>query len=118
MAHLSTVLAELGLEGEVSPLGRWARLPGEQGMVYVAHAAFGEGYYSWCDASPERTAQPYRDATEAIQAALQRARQPRSEQAPASPPPRAAPWAGGSLAEYEQEQERATAAQRLAARTA
>ena len=44
MAHLGTVLEDLGLEGEVSPLGRWARLQGEQGTVYVAQAAFGSGY--------------------------------------------------------------------------
>ena len=80
MAHLSAVLAELGLEGEVSPLGRWARLQAERGMVYVAKAAFGEGYYSWCDTPQERSAQPYLDPAEAIQAALQRARQPRSEE--------------------------------------
>jgi len=79
MAQLRTVLEELGLEGEVSPLGRWARVQGERGTVYVAHAAFGEGYYSWCDAPQERTAQPFLDPAEAIQAALQRARQPRSE---------------------------------------
>src|SRR5205085_5408830 len=41
MAHLGTVLEDLGLEGEVSPLGRWARLQGEEGRVYVADAAFG-----------------------------------------------------------------------------
>jgi hypothetical protein len=73
MVHLTTVLKELGLEGEVSPLGRWVRLQGERGTVYVAHAAFGEGYYSWCDTPQERTAQPYLDPAEAIQAALQRA---------------------------------------------
>ena len=74
MAHLGTVLEDLGLEGEVSPLGRWARLRGERGTVYVAHAAFGSGYYSWCDTPQEHTALPYLDPVEAIQAALQRAR--------------------------------------------
>src|SRR5215813_6905362 len=74
MAQLSTVLAALGLQGEISPLGRWARLQGERGTVYVAHAAFGEGTYSWCDTPQERTAHLYLDAAEAIQAALQRAR--------------------------------------------
>jgi len=73
MAHLGTVLEDLGLEGEVSPLGRWARLQGEQGTVYVAEAAFGSGYYSWCDTPQQRTAQPYLDPAEAIQAALHRA---------------------------------------------
>jgi hypothetical protein len=76
MAQLRTALEELGLEGEVSPLGRWVRLQAERGMVYVAKAAFGEGYYSWCDTPQERAAQPYLDPAEAIQAALERARQP------------------------------------------
>ena len=73
MAHLGTVLEDLGLEGEVSPLGRWARLRGERGTVYVAHAAFGAGYYSWCDTPQEHTAYPYLDPAEAIQAGLLRA---------------------------------------------
>jgi hypothetical protein len=73
MAHLGTVLEDLGLEGEVSPLGRWARLRGERGTVYVAHAAFGSGYYSWCDTPQEHTPHPYLDPAEAIQAALRRA---------------------------------------------
>jgi hypothetical protein len=68
------VLEDLGLEGEVSPLGRWVRLHGERGTVYVAEAAFGAGYYSWCDTPQERTALPYLDPVEAIQAALHRAR--------------------------------------------
>ena len=74
MAPLGTVLEKLGLEGEISPLGRWVRLQGEHGTVYVARAGFGTGYYSWCDSPQERNALPYLDAVEAIQAALQRAR--------------------------------------------
>ena len=74
MAQLGRVLEDLGLEGEVSPLGRWVRLQGERGSVYVAEAAFGAGYYSWCDIPQERTALPYLDPVEAIQAVLQRAR--------------------------------------------
>ena len=73
MAHLGTVLEDLGLQGEVSPLGRWVRLRGEQGTVYVAQAAFGVGYYSWCDTPQEHTAYPYLDPAEAIQAGLLRA---------------------------------------------
>ena|SRR5437868_1789523 len=74
MAPLNRALQDLGLEGEVSPVGRWARLRGERGTVYVAEAAFGMGYYSWCDVPQERTALPYLDPLEAIQAALYRAR--------------------------------------------
>ena len=51
-----------------------SRLRGERGTVYVAEAAFGSGYYSWCDTPQQRTAQPYLDPAEAIQAALHRAR--------------------------------------------
>jgi hypothetical protein len=55
------------------PFGRWVRFPGEQGLVYVAEAAFGQGYYTWCDTPHGRTAGPYLDPTAAIQAGLQRA---------------------------------------------
>lgn len=74
MAQLGPALQALGLDGEISPLGRWARVRGEHGTVYVAEAGFGAGYYSWCDTPQERTALPYLDPIEAIQAALQRAR--------------------------------------------
>jgi hypothetical protein len=70
---LAQCLRTSAWRGEVSPLGRWARLQGEQGTVYVAEAAFGSGYYSWCDTPQQRTAQPYLDPAEAIQAALHRA---------------------------------------------
>ena len=52
---------------------RWVRLRGEQGPVYVAHAAFGQGYYTWCDTAHGHAAEPYLDPVEAIQAGLQRA---------------------------------------------
>jgi hypothetical protein len=73
MTRLVDVIQELGLRGEVSPFGRWVRLRGEQGLVYVAQAAFGQGYYSWCDTPHEHVAEPYLDPVEAIQAGLQRA---------------------------------------------
>lgn len=107
MTPLGTVLEKLGLEAEISPLGRWARLRGEQGAVYVAAAGFGAGYYSWCDSPQERTAQPYLDPVEAIQAALQRARrqvpaedvsvdghltEPAERVAPPAREPLASPW--------------------------
>ena len=73
MTRLVDVIQELGLRGEVSPFGRWVRLQGEQGPVYVAQAAFGQGYYSWCDTPHGHAAEPYLDPVEAIQAGLQRA---------------------------------------------
>jgi hypothetical protein len=49
------------------------RFRGEQGLVYVAEAAFGQGYYTWCDTPHGRAAEPYLDPMAAIQAGLQRA---------------------------------------------
>jgi hypothetical protein len=73
MTRLVDVAQEMGLRAEASPFGRWVRFRGEQGLVYVAEAAFGQGYYTWCDTPHERTAEPYLDPTAAIQAGLQRA---------------------------------------------
>jgi hypothetical protein len=73
MTRLVDVAQEMGLRAEVSPFGRWVRFRGEQGLVYVAEAAFGQGYYSWCDTPHGRAAEPYLDPTAAIQAGLQRA---------------------------------------------
>jgi hypothetical protein len=73
MTRLVDVAQEMGLRAEASPFGRWVRFRGEQGLVYVAEAAFGQGYYSWCDTPHGRTAEPYLDPTAAIQAGLQRA---------------------------------------------
>ena len=73
MTRLVDVAQEMGLRAEVSPFGRWVRFRGEQGLVYVAQAAFGQGYYTWCDTPHGRTAEPYLDPMAAIQAGLQRA---------------------------------------------
>jgi hypothetical protein len=73
MTRLVDVAQEMGLRAEASPFGRWVRFRGEQGLVYVAEAAFGKGYYTWCDTPHGRTAEPYLDPTAAIQAGLQRA---------------------------------------------
>src|SRR5919197_1068398 len=73
MTRLVDAAHEMGLRAEVSPFGRWVRFRGEQGLVYVAEAAFGQGYYTWCDTPHGRTAEPYLDPTAAIQAGLQRA---------------------------------------------
>jgi hypothetical protein len=73
MTRLVDVAQEMGLRAEASPFGRWVRFRGEQGLVYVAEAAFGQGYYTWCDTPHGRTAEPYLDPTAAIQAGLRRA---------------------------------------------
>ena len=73
MTRLVDVAQEMGLRAEASPFGRWVRFRGEQGLVYVAQAAFGQGYYTWCDTPHGRTAEPYLDPMAAIQAGLERA---------------------------------------------
>ena len=73
MTRLVDVAQEMGLRAEASPFGRWVRFRGDQGLVYVAKAAFGQGYYTWCDTPYGRTAEPYLDPTAAVQAGLQRA---------------------------------------------
>jgi hypothetical protein len=79
MTQLVEALRALHLEGEVSLGERWAKLQGERCWVYVATAK-GGGYFSWCDHPLERAVAFYRDPIEAIQAGLQRAAKPDSEQ--------------------------------------
>ena len=76
-------MRELGLAGEASPFGRWIRIWGVHGPVYVAKAAFGRGYYTWDDAAHRRCVGPYDDAREAIRAGLWRAEQAQVERAAA-----------------------------------
>jgi len=66
-------VAALGLEGEVSLSGRWLELRGERFTVYVAEAAWGGGYYTWCDGPDRRTVEFYLDPAEAIRNGLRRA---------------------------------------------
>jgi hypothetical protein len=74
MTRLLDALRTLGLEGEVALAGRWVKLRGERRTVYVAEAAWGSGYYTWCDDPEERAIELYRNPTEAIEAGLRRAR--------------------------------------------
>src|SRR5438045_3859566 len=73
MTRLVDTVKRMGLDGEISLLGRWVRLQAERCPVYVIEVAGGCGYYTWCDAPGERTTEPYLDPAEAIQAGLQRA---------------------------------------------
>ena len=73
MTRLVEAIKQMGLGGEISPLGRWVRLQAHQCPVYVVEVAGGCGYYTWCDAPGERTIEPYLDPAEAIQAGLRRA---------------------------------------------
>ncbi len=74
MTVLIETLQTLGLEGEPIMGGRWVRLRGERGWVYVAEAALGRGFYTWCDAREARHVELYTDPAEAIRAGLRRGR--------------------------------------------
>ncbi len=74
MTRLEEALQALGLEGEIALSGRWVRVQGEQCMVYVVEAAWGGGFYTWCDGPQERAAELYLDPAEALRAGLRRAR--------------------------------------------
>lgn len=73
MTRLEEALCTLGLEGEISLAGRWAKLRGERGTVYVIEASWGRGYYTWCDAPLARSVELHSDPVEAIRAGLWRA---------------------------------------------
>ena len=74
MTVLVDTLHTLGLEGEPIMGGRWIRLRGERGWVYVAEAARGRGFYTWCDDREARHVELYPDPAEAIRAGLRRGR--------------------------------------------
>jgi len=61
---------QLGLSIETSQSGRWVRLHGQQGDVYVVSAAWGHDYYTWRDEPDAAVSPPYRDPIEALQAGL------------------------------------------------
>ncbi len=73
MTRLVEALRSLGLDGEIALSGRWVKLQGERSVVYVVEAAWGAGYYTWCDDREERAVQFYADPAEAVQAGLRRA---------------------------------------------
>lgn len=73
MTQLSDALLSLGLEGEQSLEGRWIKLRGSHCAVYVVEAAWGMGFYTWCDHPGGRAVEHYRDPVAAIQAGLERA---------------------------------------------
>ena len=73
MINLVDALHELGLEGEQSLEGRMVKLHGERCAVYVVEAAWGMGYYTWCDDPEAREVKFYREPVAAIRAGLERA---------------------------------------------
>jgi hypothetical protein len=76
MSRLEEVLGTLGLTAETSLDGRWIKLRGARCAVYVVEAAWGTGYYTWCDDPCDRTVEFYRDPHVAIRAGLRRAECP------------------------------------------
>ena len=76
MTQLVAALTALGLTGEVIHAGRWARIPGERGPVYIVAASWDGGYFTWCDVPGAEVVEFYRDPTEAIRVGLARAARP------------------------------------------
>ena len=72
MTRLTEALTTLGLTGEVTHAGRWVRLPGERGAVYVIEAGWDSGFFTWCDVPGADVVEFYRDPTEAIRAGFAR----------------------------------------------
>ncbi len=73
MTRLVEALRSLELDGEIALGGRWVKLQGAHCPVYVVEAAWGAGYYTWCDDPEERAVQFYAGPAEAVQAGLRRA---------------------------------------------
>ena len=73
MTGLVEALQSLGLDAEIALGGRWVKLEGERCAVYVVAAAWGAGYYTWCDAPKERAVQFYADPAVAIREGMRRA---------------------------------------------
>ena len=78
MTRLVDVMQDMGLKGEISHSGRWIRLRGEQGSVYVVEAAWSGDYYTFSDRPAEQmgkeaedTPEIYLDPATAIEAGLQ-----------------------------------------------
>ncbi len=76
MTRLEEALQTLRSEGEVALSGRWVKVQGERCTVYVVEAAWGSGFYTWCDDPQERAAELYLDPVEALRAGLRRAKLP------------------------------------------
>ena len=73
MARLAAALRALGLDGGLSPSGRWVTLDGERCRVHVVEAPRGGGYYSWCEDPAERAVEHFTDPAAAIRSGLRRA---------------------------------------------
>jgi hypothetical protein len=73
MTRLVDALELLGLTAEVELQGRWVRLAGDRGTIFVTASAWGDSYYTWCDIPDQRAVQRYSDPVEAIRAGLSRA---------------------------------------------
>ena len=73
MTRLVEALDSLGLAAEVELNGRWIRITGDRGTVFVTSSAWGDSYYTWCDIPDQRTVQRFSDPVEAIRVGLRRA---------------------------------------------
>jgi hypothetical protein len=82
MTPLVDALETLGLTAEVELKGRWVRLAGDCGAVFVTASTWGDSYYTWCDIPDQRAVQRYNDPVEAIRAGLHRASRHQGSPAP------------------------------------
>jgi hypothetical protein len=74
MTRLVAAAQDLGLTADVALGGRWIAIHGDRATVYAIEAAWGVGFFVWCDVPGARGVERYADATEAIEAGLRRAR--------------------------------------------
>jgi len=79
MTPLVQALLALNLYAEIDLCGRWVKLQGAQCAVYVAVAAWSDGYVTWSEEGEACVAERYRDPMEAIQVGLRRAARPDGE---------------------------------------
>lgn len=73
MSQLRTALHELGIVAEIELGGRWVRLQGDRGAVYVIEGVWGGDFFTWCDIPEERSIERHPTAVAAILAGLRRA---------------------------------------------
>ena len=73
MSYLGDVLRAMGLSFEESLSGRWVKIQGREGAVYVVEGSWPPSYLTWCDRWDAREVERYRTPEEAIAAGLRRA---------------------------------------------
>jgi hypothetical protein len=73
MSGLGDLLRAMGLSFEESLSGRWVKIRGREGAVYVVEGSRPPSYLTWCERWEAREVERYRTPEEAIAAGLRRA---------------------------------------------